>query len=122
MPVKSEIPLLKESLMKDFGYISFQLVLANVDVIGIRINKTWETVIITFRGAMKTGFIYEGGKLSPEQVYWVFSDVPDDRNHLPEYEKRMAEKVEVLIPPKHNYVFVNEREVSEVKFNKGKKR
>ena len=119
---KTEFPLLKESLMKDFGYISFQLVLANVDVIGIRILKTQELVVITFRGAWKTGFIYEGGKLSPEQVYRVFSDVPEDRNHLPEYEKKMVEKVEVLIPPKHNYVFVNEREVNEVKINKGKKR
>ena len=56
---KTEFPLLKEQLMKDFGYISFQLALANVDIIGIRILKSYEIVIITYSKSQKTGFIYK---------------------------------------------------------------
>lgn len=115
MATKTEFPLLKEQLMKDFGYISFQLALANVDIIGIRILKSYEVVIITYSKSIKTGFIYEGGDLTPDQVYIVYKDVPDDRNHLEVYEETMADKVEVLQPPKRNYVFVNDREVKEIK-------
>ncbi|UJF29872.1 hypothetical protein L0B70_00320 [Kaistella sp. 97-N-M2] len=114
MSTKTEFPLLKDQLMKDFGYISFQLALANVDVIGIRIRKSFEVVVITFSKATKTGFIYEGGNLTPEQVFKVFQDVPADRNFLEEYEENMAGKVEVLVPPKRNYVFVSDREVREI--------
>ena len=115
---KSEFPLQKDQLIKDFGYISFQLVLANVDIIGIRIRKSFEMVVITFSKAQKTGFIYEGGNLTPEQVFKVFQDVPTDRNFLKEYEENLADKVEILEPPKHNYVFVTETEVREIKLKK----
>ena len=115
MATKTEFPLLKEQLMKEFGYISFQLALANVDIIGIRILKSYEVVIITYSKSQKTGFIYEEGNLTPEQVYIVYKDVPSDRNLLADYEKTMADKVEVLQPPKRNYVFVNEAEVKEFK-------
>lgn len=111
----AEFPLMKDQLMKDFGYLSFQLALVNVDIIGIRILKSYETVIITFRGAHKTGFIYEGGNLKPSQVLRVFQDVPEDRNQLPEYEKSLGDKVEILLPPKDNYVFINEREITNFK-------
>ena len=115
MATKTEFPLLKEQLMKDFGYISFQLALANVDIIGIRIVKSYEIVIITYSKSQKTGFIYEEGNLTPEQVHIVYKDVPTDRNELEDFEKRMDGKVEVLHPPKRNYVFVNDREVKEIK-------
>lgn len=109
---KSELfPLHKEEIMKDFGYISFQLVLANVDIIGIRILKSYEIVTITFCKNQKTGFIYEGGNLTEEQVFRVYQDVPEDRNNLAEYEKNLGDKVEVLHPPKHNYVFVTDNTV-----------
>lgn len=113
--IRAELPLMKDQLMKDFGYLSFQLALVNVDIIGIRIKKSQETVIITFRAAHKTGFIYEGGDLSPEQVFRVFQDVPADRNNLPEYEKNLGEKVEILQPPKNNYVFINDLEIKSLK-------
>lgn len=115
---KSEFPLQKDQLMKEFGYISFQLVLANVDIIGIRIRKSFEMVVITFSKAQKTGFIYEGGNLTPDQVFKVFQDVPTDRNFLEEYEQSLGDKVEIIQPPKHNYVFVNENEVREIKTKK----
>ena len=108
-------PLHKEELMKDFGYISFQLILANVDVIGIRILKSFEMVVITFFKNRKTGFIYEGGNLTAEQVFRVYQDVPEDRNNLAEYEKNLGDKVEVLHPPKHNYVFVTDNTVQPIK-------
>lgn len=110
--IKTELfPLHKAEIMKDFGYISFQLILANVDVIGIRILKSFEVVVITFLKSQKTGFIYEGGNLSAEQVLRVYQDVPEDRNNLAEYEKNLGDKVEVLHPPKHNYVFVTDNTV-----------
>ena len=113
---KSELfPLHKAEIMKDFGYISFQLILANVDVIGIRIRKSYEVVGISFVKNRKTGFFYEGGNLTAEQVFRVYQDVPEDRNLLAEYEERLGDKVELLDPPKHNYVFVNDTEVKEYK-------
>lgn len=120
MATKTEFPLLKEQLMKDFGYISFQLALANVDIIGIRILKSFEIVIITYSKSQKTGFIYEEGNLTPEQVYIVYKDVPADRNLLAQYEQTMADKVEVLQPPTRNYVFVNDREVKEITKKNGR--
>ena len=113
---KTELfPLHKAEIMKDFGYISFQLILANVDVIGIRILKSFEIVVITFLKNRKTGFIYEGGNLTGEQVFRVYQDVPEDRNNLAEYEKNLGDKVEVLHPPKHNYVFVTDNTVQPIK-------
>lgn len=117
--LKQEFPLHKEQLMKDFGYISFQLALANVDIIGVRLVKSYEVVIITYRAAWKTGFIYEGGNLTPEKVFRIFSDVPANWNELPEYEKNFEGKTEILYPPKHNFVFVKENQVT--KINKPKK-
>lgn len=110
-----EFPLMKEQLIRHFGYLSFQTALINVDIIGIRVRASYEVVIITFRAALKTGYIYEGGNLSPEMVFRIFSDVPEDRNDLAEYEKKFADKVEILHPPKHNYVFISDREVAELK-------
>lgn len=106
MVENSAVPPFRSTLKKEFGYLSFQCVLANVDVIGIRINKNYECVIITYRSAYKTGFIYEGGNLTPEQVFAVFKDAPEDKNNLDEWAEKRKGKVTVLIPPKDNYVFV----------------
>lgn len=113
--IKSELfPLHKAEIMKDFGYISFQLILANVDVIGIRMKASYEVVVITFVKNRKTGFIYEGGNRSNEKNFRLFEEVPDDRNELAEYEERMADKIEILYPPKHNYVFVTDNTVKPI--------
>lgn len=172
----AEIPLLKAELMKQFGYISYQLVLANLDVIGIRIQANFEIVIIIYRAGLKVGYLYEGEVLSKERVFKIFEDVPENKNDLATYEKdleyktilmrilkwnnfkeknkqveltfqekdellkhlgkrQMEEllnninselsgnntptgKIEVLKMPKHNYVFINEREAVPVKNKK----
>lgn len=113
--INSELPLLKEQLMARFGCISFQLVLANMDVIGLRIKSTYEVVIITYRGADKVGFIYEGGDLCEGRVFNIFKDAPADKNDLEAYALRYADKIDVLQMPKNNYVFVNDKEVRRLK-------
>lgn len=108
----AEFPPCKTDLQKHYGYLSFQTALINVDIIGIRIVKSYEIVVITYRGANKTGFIYEGGSLTEEQVLRVYKDAPENRNNLEEWEKSMEGKIEILVPAKNNYVFINDREVA----------
>lgn len=115
MPKSELFPLHKAEIMKDFGYISFQLILANVDVIGIRVKSSYEVVVITFIKNKKTGFIYETGNRSNAQNFKLFEDVPEDRNQLAEFEERMSDKIEILYPPKHNYVFVTDNTVQPIK-------
>lgn len=110
-----ELPLLKEELIKDYGYISFQLILGNIDVVAIRIKKSFEIVCITYKGGKKVGFIYERGNLAEEKVLMIYRDIPEDYNELPAFEKLRTEKIEILQMPKNNYVFVNEKEVRRIK-------
>lgn len=112
--VKTEIPNLKRDLLAQFGYISFQLILANIDVIGIRINKSDELVVILYRGCDKVGFIYEGGTLSDAAVLAVYKDAPEDNNKISQYENLHGSKISILLPPKENYVFATEREVTKI--------
>ncbi|MBO6184232.1 MAG: hypothetical protein J6O88_05980 [Chryseobacterium sp.] len=109
----ASFPPFKKDLKNLFGYLSFNVTLINIDVIGIRLLGKFkdEVVVITFRGATKNGFIYEGPGLSMEQAINVYKDVPDDINDLEEYEKRFFGKVEVLVPRKDNYVFINDMEI-----------
>jgi hypothetical protein len=86
-----------------------------IDVIGIRIVKSGEYVIILYRGAWKVGFIYEGEKLTEKQILRVFSDVPNNANDLKNYRKEYDGKVEILTPKKDNYVFIGEYLVQKVK-------
>ena len=116
--INAEIPLLKAELMKQFGYISYQLVLANLDVIGIHILAKGEIIVIAYRGANKVGYFYEFGNMSDEKVFNIFKDVPPDINDLEAYEKSYDGKIEVLKMPKHNYVFINEREAVPLKNKK----
>lgn len=97
--------------------LSFQHCLINVDVIAIRIKRTYETVIIQYIGCWKVGFIYEGGTLTEEQVLRIFKDAPTNRNDLAQYEKQFEEKVDILVPRKDNYVFIGERLVEKIKTN-----
>lgn len=107
----AEFPPCKSDLLKHYGYLSFQTALINVDIIGIRIVKSYEVVVITYRSANKTGFIYEGGNLTQEQVLRVYKDAPEDKNDLENWEQSMDGKIEILVPAKNNYVFINDREV-----------
>ncbi|AZA49552.1 hypothetical protein EG346_15810 [Chryseobacterium carnipullorum] len=104
-------PPFRSDLRKQFGYLSFNCTLINLDIIGIKLLKSGEVVAITYRGARKTGFIYEGGKLTDQQVFRAFTDVPLDYNELEKYEKEYLGRIEILAPPKDNYVFVNEQEI-----------
>ncbi|MDV2459799.1 hypothetical protein CMT42_14915 [Elizabethkingia anophelis] len=108
-------PLDIKILRDEIGAMSFQCCLVNVDVIGIRIRKNYETVIIQYIAAKKVGFIYEAGKLSQEQVLRVYKDVPDNYNNLDDYEKEYEDRVDILYPPRHNYVFIGEKVVEKTK-------
>ncbi|MEC5156630.1 hypothetical protein [Chryseobacterium sp. MP_3.2] len=111
----TEIPLLKEELMKQFGYISYQLVLANLDVVAVRLKSSYEIVVIAYRGGNKVGYFYEEGNLSAQRVFDIFQDMPKDKNDLEAYEKSLETKIELLQMPKNNYVFVNDIEVKPYK-------
>lgn len=113
MPI-SQFPTKKE-LMESFGYLSFQCAFLNLDLIGIRLRKSYEIVIITYRGAKKTGFMYEGGKLTKEDIDEVYGDVPEDYNELETtYERNFGHLVEILKPRKDMYVWINENEISKI--------
>lgn len=113
--IKAEIPLLKADLMKSFGYISYQLIFANLDAVGVQIKASGEVVVITYRGNRKVGFIYDCGDLPASKVLGIYQDVPDDYNHLEAYEQKHAGKIEILVMPKNNYVFVEENKVKPIK-------
>ena len=108
MRTANPLPLFRDQLKEKFGMLSFNCILMNVDLIGIRVCKTGEVVIITYRGKEKTGFMYEGGNLTIAQQKQIFDDAPDDINNLKNFEKEMSDKIEILVPPKDNYVFIDE--------------
>lgn len=110
----ADFPPFRSDLKKEYGYLSFQCALVNVDVVGIRSKRHFDIVIITFRGQHKTGFIYEGNRMTQEQVLEAFNDVPNDRNNLEEYIKNFGDRVDVLIPIKNNFVFVDDETVQPI--------
>lgn len=112
---KTEIPLLKEELTKRFGAISYQLVLANLDVVGLRIIKSYEIILIAFRGGNKVGYFYEGETLPEEKIFQIFQDVPKSFNDLEHYEKTYEGKIEFLHMPRNNYYIVDESTVKPLK-------
>jgi len=111
----ANFPPSKSDLMKHFGYLSFHVNLINTDIVGIRLISSGETIVITYRANRKTGFIYEGEKLSSQQVFKVYSDVPETFNELEIYEKQYENRIEILAPPRDQYVFINEMEVRKIK-------
>ena len=113
MRTANPLPLFRDQLKEKFGMLSFNCILINVDLIGIRSLKTGETVIITYRGKEETGFMYEGGNLTIAQEKQFFDDAPEDYNDLVKFEKEMVGRIEILVPPKDNYVFVNEKLIEE---------
>lgn len=115
IPVKTLRPNDKKELREKFGFLSFQTIFINMDIVGIRIVRTGDIVCVLYRGAWKVGFIYEGGSLTPQQVQRVFADVPENYNELDQWETSMNGKVDVLLPMKGNYVFINDEEVKPIK-------
>lgn len=101
----------KSDIRKAHGYLSFHCALINLDTIGIRLLKSGEVIVIFYRGAWKRGYMYEGDKISNEQVFKVFNDVPLSFNDLEAYENEYEGRIEILAPARDNYVFINEMEV-----------
>ena len=108
-------PPYKSCIRKAHGYLSFNCSLINLDVVGISLLKSKEVVVIYYRGAWKRGYLYEGDKLSPQQVFKIFCDVPESADDLEKYEKEYEGRIEILVPPRDNYVFINEMEVVQKK-------
>ena len=104
-------PPFRSDLRKQFGYLSFNCTLINLDIVGIRLVSSGEVVVIAYRGAHKVGYFYEGDKLNSKQVFRAYTDVPDNYNELIDYEKEYFGRIEILAPPRDNYVFVNEQEI-----------
>lgn len=114
----AHFPPFKSDLKKHFGYLSFHLNLINTDIVGIKLIASGETIVITYRANRKTGFIYEGEKLNSQQVFKVYCDVPDTFNELEIYEKQYENRIEVLAPPRDQYVFINETEIRKTKIKR----
>ncbi|MBO6183080.1 hypothetical protein AB670_02538 [Chryseobacterium sp. MOF25P] len=117
----AQFPPFKSDLIKHFGYLSFHLNLINTDLIGIRLVASGEIIVITYRANRKTGFIYEGEKLNSQQVFHVYCDVPDTFNELEIYENQCnqeKQRIEVLAPPRDQYVFINETEIRKTKIKR----
>lgn len=107
----ASFPPSKNDLRNHFGYLSFNCTLINVDIVGVKLLNSSEIVVITYRGNRKTGFIYEGEKLTSNQVFAVFNDVPYEWNDLEKYEAAYPGRIEILAPAKDNYVFINDIEI-----------
>jgi len=111
----ASVPPDKNWLREKFGSISFQLAFANLDLIGIRLKKSGEVIIITYRGARKTGWIYEGEILTPQDIFQIYCDVPNNWNDLLNvYEAKFGHLVDILAPHKDLYVWLNENEIVKI--------
>lgn len=105
------LPPYRDDIRKIFGHISFQCLLVNLDIVGIRSRKTNEIIIVIYRGSNKVGYLYESGNLAQQQIFAVYNDAPQNWNDLERWEESMKDKIELLQPPRDNYVFVSDREV-----------
>jgi len=108
----ADFPPYKWQLKEIFGALSFNCALINLDIIGIRMVLSGEVIVIAYRGSQKIGYFYEGDKLSAKAVFNGYNDVPTDWNELEAYEKEYEGRIELLVPPKDNYVFINDIEIS----------
>lgn len=108
----SDFPPYKWQLKEAFGTLSFHCSLINIDIVAIRLIENQEIIILSYRGKHKVGYIYEGTKLTARAAFNAFNDAPEDYNDLERYSKAYEGRIEVLEPPKDNYVFINDMEIS----------
>ena len=97
--IKTEFPTNRAELKEQFGYLSFQCTFINTDVVVVRSRRTYKYVLITYCCGRKTGFICE---------------VPSNYNDLDQWETQNEERLELLVPNTHNYVFIDDKVIREV--------
>lgn len=117
-----DFPFMREEIKKQFGYLSFQCIFMNLDVVGIHILKSGQFIAIQYRGATKVGFIYEMEGLTNEKLLRIYQDVPENKNHLANWAKALVGKVDIYYPPKDNYVFVSDNFATTMEIVKALKR
>lgn len=111
----SPIPT-KQELKNWCGYLSFHTAFYNLDLVGIRLKKSGETIMITFRGGKKTGYMYEGGNLNAQDVLQIFNDVPEFEDDIEKmYEPAFEHLVQVIYPKREYYLWLNENEIVQCK-------
>ena len=69
----------------------------------------------------KTGFICEDETLQWEKAFEIFKEVPSNYNDLDQWETQNEERLELLVPNTHNYVFIDDKVIREVVKIKEKK-
>ncbi|MCO4304727.1 hypothetical protein [Riemerella anatipestifer] len=115
---KREYPPYKEDIKREFGYVSFNCLLANLDIIGVRSNRTFEIISVFYRGNIKVGYMYEYKNIPEEEIFKFYNSIPERSNDLKAWAEKLGDKITIIEPPKDNYVFVNDMEVSLVKSKK----
>ena len=87
--------------------VSFQFALCNVDIIRIESRKNLENIMVLYLGNSKSGFIYEGIKLSYAKQFEIFQTLaPENKNDLKEYIRLHQDKVNYYTVQPDNYVFI----------------
>ena len=87
--------------------VSFQYSLCNVDVLRIESRKNLESIVVLYLGNAKSGFIYEGSKLSYAKQFEIFQNLaPENKNDLQEYIRLHQDKVNYYTAQPDNYVFI----------------
>lgn len=111
------VPPTRQAQREAFGYLSFNVSLINLDIIGVKLRESGEVVVLMYRGAHKVGYVYEGEKLTPKQAFITFDDAPDNYNEFDKYIEFYQDRLEVLAPIPDNYVFINDQEIVQTKHN-----
>ena len=100
--IRTEFPTNRAELKEQFGYLSFQCTFIN------------KYVLITYCCGRKTGFICEDETLQWEKAFEIFKEVPSNYNDLDQWEDQNEERLELLVPNTHNYVFIDDKVIREV--------
>ena len=77
--------------------------------------------MITYCGAWKSGLICWDETLHWEKAFRVFQEAPSNYNDLDQWETQNEERLELLVPNTHNYVFIDDKVIREVVKIKEKK-
>lgn len=112
--IEMEYPLTKQMLREQFGYLSFQCIFMNMDVITVKSLKTSRCVMITYCGAWKSGLICWDETLQWEKAFRIFQEAPSNYNDLERWERENSERIELFKPPKDDYVFIDDKLVRQV--------